>query len=56
MRWFPTERGVVGSDLEQDQIVLPVEMSGHLRERFPIDAFVINAQAAPARLILEHLV
>src|ERR1017187_7461085 len=56
VRRFPTERCVVGSDLEQDQIVLPVEMVGHLREGFPINTFVINAESAPAWVVLEHLV
>src|ERR1039457_6982038 len=31
-------------------------MVGHLREGFPINAFVINTEAAPARFVLEHLV
>lgn len=30
-------------------------MRGHALERFPIDAFFIDAQPAPARLIAEHL-
>ena len=38
-----------------NQVVLAAVVPRHRRERFPIDAFFVNAQAAPCRFILEHL-
>ena len=46
---------LVRPDLEQDEIVLAAEVLGHLRERFPINPFVVDAEAAPRRLVLEDL-
>ena len=38
-----------------NQIVFAFVMPRHCRKRFPINAFFINAQAAPFVLVLEHL-
>ena len=43
------------SDLEKDEIVLATEVTRHFRKRFPIDAFVVDAEAAPRRFVLEDL-
>ena len=42
--------------LQQNQIILAIEVRGHLTKRFPIHAFVINAESTPRRLALENLV
>ena len=52
---LPAWRRAFGADLEQDQIVLASEVPRHRRERFPIEAFVVDAEAAPRRLVLEDL-
>src|SRR5207247_8787615 len=46
----------VSADLKVNQIVFATIVLGHLCERFPIDPFFIDAQAAPAGLVLENLV
>jgi hypothetical protein len=46
---------IVWSDLQEDQIIFASEVSRHLRKRFPIDAFVIDAETAPGWFVLEDL-
>ena len=38
-----------------NQIVFAVVVTSHSGQRFPINAFFINAQPAPSRLILKNL-
>ena len=52
---LPMQRRALRSDLQQDQIVFAAEVPRHLRKRFPIDAFVVDAEAAPGRFVLEDL-
>jgi hypothetical protein len=56
VRWRPVRAGVVQVVLDVDQIGQPAVVVGHTLERFPIDAFFINAQAAPARFVAENLI
>ena len=51
----PLRVGVVRPDLQLNQVVFAAVVSRHRREGFPIDAFFVNAQAAPHRLILKNL-
>ena len=53
---LPVRWRVVRPDLEQDKIVLAAEVPRHFGERFPIESFVVDAEAAPAGLVLENLV
>ena len=55
MRRRPLRVGVVGADLQMNQVVLATVVPRHRRERFPIDAFFVNAQAAPRRFVLKNL-
>ena len=55
MRRFPIVRRVVWFNLHQDQIILAVKMLCHFHQRFPIDALIINAKAAPFRVVGEDL-
>jgi hypothetical protein len=55
VRRLPFVVGFIRSDFELDQIIFPMVMFRHCRERFPIDAFFIYAQAAPFRLVLKYL-
>lgn len=52
----PTRVGVVVSDMQVNQVMLPPVMPGHRRQRLPIDSFLVDAEAAPARFVLENLV
>ncbi len=56
MARLPCARRLVWPDLEQDEIVLAAKVLGHLRECFPINSFVVDAEAAPGRFVLEDLV
>ena len=53
--WRPLRVGVVRADLKTNQIVFAPVVPRHRREGFPIDAFLVNAQAAPSRFILKNL-
>ncbi len=55
MTRLPCARRLVGPDLEQDEIVLAAKMLGHLREGFPINSFIVDAEAAPSRFVLKDL-
>ena len=55
MAGLPCTRCVVWPDLEQDEIVLAAEVFGHFREGLPINSFVVDAEAAPGRFVLEDL-
>jgi hypothetical protein len=56
MARLPCARCLIWPDLQQDKIILAGKVPGHLRECFPIDSFVVDAQAAPCRFVLEDLV
>ena len=56
MRRRPVEVRVVAADLQMDEVSLASVVPRHRGERFPIDTFLINAEPAPARLVLKHLV
>ena len=47
--------GASRDDLQMNQIVFTVVVTSHRSQRFPINAFFINAQPAPRRLILKNL-
>src|SRR5437870_11059986 len=53
---LPSARCLIWPDLEQDEIILAAEVLGHLRECFPINPFVVDAEAAPRRFVLEDLI
>ena len=55
MRRYPVSLGIVGADLQVNQIVFAAVVLSHRCEGFPIDPFFINAQSAPGRLMLEDL-
>ena len=55
MQRFPVCVGIIGSDFKMNQILSTLVVFGHRRKRFPIDAFLINAQAAPLRFVLKNL-
>ena len=55
VRWFPLDISFIGADLQMNQIASATIISRHCRKRFPIDAFLINAQSAPLWLVLEDL-
>lgn len=44
-----------GPDLQVDQVLFPSVMTGHSGERFPIDAFLVNAETAPPWFVLKYL-
>src|ERR1700730_8431535 len=56
MARLPRARYIIRPDLEQDEIILAPKVLGHLRECFPINSFVVDAEAAPRRFVLEDLV
>src|ERR1700681_2389496 len=56
MARLPCACCLIRPDLEQDEIILAAEVFGHLRECFPINSFVVDAETAPSRFILEDLV
>ena len=51
----PIEVGVVRSNLDMNQVGQSVDSDPPCPERFPIDAFFINAQAAPLWFVAENL-
>ena len=55
MARLPCARRVVRPDLEQDEIILAAEVLGHFGEGLPINSFVVDAEAAPSRFVLEDL-
>src|SRR5438093_13549508 len=55
MRWRPGCVRVVRADLQLNQVVLAPVMPSHRCKGLPIHALLINAQAAPGRLVLEDL-
>src|SRR2546429_5366873 len=55
MRWRPGCVRVVRADLQVNQVVLAAVVPGHRCKSFPIHALLINAQAAPGRLVLKDL-
>src|SRR5436189_4455590 len=55
MRWRPSCVGVVRADLQVNQVVLAAVVPSHRCKSFPIHALLINAQAAPRRLVLKDL-
>ena len=56
MKRLPTRGRVIRFDLEKYQVLLPVEVPGHFRERFPIKSLVVDAHSAPPRFVLKNLV
>src|SRR5512132_2470719 len=56
MARLPCARCVIRPDLEQDEIILAAKVLGHLRKCFPINSFVVDAESAPRRFVLEDLV
>jgi hypothetical protein len=54
--WRPLHVRLVALNLEMNQVVLATVMARHRRERLPINAFFVNAQAAPGRFVSENLV
>src|SRR5712691_1024441 len=56
MARLPCACCLVRPDVEQDEIILAAEVLGHLRECFPINSFVVDAETAPRRLVMEDLV
>src|SRR6266511_5572950 len=56
MRCRPGCVGVVRANLQVNQVVLTAVVPGHRCKGFPIHALLINAQAAPGRLVLKDLV
>ena len=52
----PLRVRLVALNLEMNQVVLATVVPRHRRERFPIDAFLVNAQAAPRWFVFENLV
>lgn len=56
VRRCPRGVRVVTADLQVDQVVFAPIVACHRRERFPVNAFLVNAQAAPCRLVLKDLV
>lgn len=46
---------VFRSDLQEDEIVFAAEVPRHLGKRFPIYAFVVDAESTPCRLVAEDL-
>src|SRR6266498_715875 len=55
MGWRPGCVRVVRADLQVDQVVRAAVVQSHRCKSFPIHALLINAQAAPGRLVLEDL-
>jgi hypothetical protein len=41
--------------LEQNEVVLATEVLRHFGERFPINSFIVDAEAAPGRFVRENL-
>src|SRR5436309_13260944 len=56
MARLPCARCVIRPDLEQDEIILAAKVLGHLRDCFPINSFVVDAEAAPCGFVLKDLV
>jgi hypothetical protein len=56
MARLPCVPCLIWSDLEQDEIMFAAKVLGHLRECFPINSFVVDAEAAPRRFVLKDLV
>jgi len=52
----PATVGSLRLDLEKDEVVLAPEVLSHRFQCFPINAFIINADASPVWLITENLV
>ena len=55
VRRGPVCADIIRANLDVDQIGQPAVVVGHAFERFPIDPFFINAQAAPARFVAKNL-
>src|SRR6266542_6081868 len=55
MKWRPGCVGVIRADLQVNQVVLAAVVPSHRCKSFPIHPLLINAQAAPGRLILKDL-
>ena len=55
IRRRPLRIGVICADLQMNQIVFAPVVTCHCRECFPINAFFVNAQTTPMRLVLKNL-
>jgi hypothetical protein len=44
---LPGRRRAVRPDLEQDEVVFTPEVAGHLLKRLPVEALIVDAEAAP---------
>jgi hypothetical protein len=55
MFWLPFLIQFTGLDLQPNQICCALVSPGHSRQRFPIDAFLINTLAAPIFFVLKNL-
>jgi hypothetical protein len=49
------KRGGFRSDLQKNEVVFTTEVPRHLRKRFPVDAFVVDAESTPGWFVAKNL-